>query len=248
MDWSLLIPLLLGWVSGWLVSYLADVLPLTRAFSRPTCPRCRRQYLWPEYLLFMNCSSCQQRPSARRLATQVLVTILGVLCWVFPRPGFPFFLAFPLLVYLAVVLVIDLEHRLILHPVSIAGGLLGWGIGTYLHGLEATLIGGAAGFGIMLVLYYLGEFYVRQMQKRRGISTDEVALGFGDVNLAGILGMLVAWPAVLLCLFFAVLAGGLISLVIILRMWAARSFKPFTAIPYAPFLILSGIYILYLAG
>jgi leader peptidase (prepilin peptidase)/N-methyltransferase len=164
----------------------------------------------------------------------------------FPRPGFPFALAFPLLVYLAVVLVIDLEHRLILHPVSITGAVLGLGMGIYLQrSIVPVLIGGAAGFGIMFVLYYLGELYVRQMAKRRGISIDEVALGFGDVSLAGILGLLMGWPAILVGLFFAVLAGGLVSLVIILGMLAARKYKAFTAIPYAPFLILSAVAILY---
>jgi leader peptidase (prepilin peptidase)/N-methyltransferase len=97
----------------------------------------------------------------------------------------------------------------------------------------------------MFVLYYLGELYVRRMSKKRGIPTDEVALGFGDVSLSGILGLLMGWPAILACLLFAVLAGGLVSLVIILGMLAAKKYKAFTAIPYAPFLILSAIFLLY---
>jgi hypothetical protein len=55
----------------------------------------------------------------------------------------------------------------------------------------------------------------------------------------------VGWPAILVCLFFAVLAGGLVSLVIILGMLATKRYKAFTAIPYAPFLIISAIFILY---
>jgi hypothetical protein len=43
-----------------------------------------------------------------------------------------------------------------------------------------------------------------------------------------------------------VLAGGLISLLIILGMLIAKKYKTFTAIPYAPFLILSALYLLYI--
>ncbi len=74
---------------------------------------------------------------------------------------------------------------------------------------------------------------------------DEVALGFGDVNLAGILGLLLGWPAIASGLLFAVLAGGLISLFIIVGMLITKKYKAFTAIPYAPFLILSALFLLY---
>jgi leader peptidase (prepilin peptidase)/N-methyltransferase len=144
------------------------------------------------------------------------------------------------------VFVIDLEHRLILHPVSLVGALLALVIGIYLHGIVITLIGGAVGFGVMLAFYFIGELYVRYMSKKRGISTDEVALGFGDVNLSGILGLLLGWPLISAGLLFAVLAGGLISLFIILGMLIAKKYKAFTAIPYAPFLILSALYLLYI--
>lgn len=245
MDLTLIIPLLLGWLSGWLVNYLADVLPHTRRFSRPACPHCQAPFRWGRYLSLRPCASCGKRRSIRVFATQAAVTLAAVLIWAFPHPRLPFALGLPVLVYLTVVLVIDLEHRLILHPVSIAGAVLGLGIGLYLNGPVTTLIGGAAGFGIMLVFYFLGEMYVRRMAKKGGLPPDEVALGFGDVNLAGVLGLMVGWPAITLCLFFAILAGGLVSLVIILGMLIARKYQAFTAIPYAPFLVLSALVILF---
>jgi leader peptidase (prepilin peptidase)/N-methyltransferase len=181
------------------------------------------------------------------------MTVAPVLIWIFPGKTLPFPLAFILLVFLAVVLVIDLEYRLVLHPVSIAGAILGLAIGIFLrskqsitYGITSTLLGGAAGFGIMLVFYFIGELFVKRMSKMRGMSTDEVALGFGDVNLSGILGLLLGWQAIFACLFFAILAGGLVSLVIILGMLIAKKYKAFTAIPYAPFLIISAMYFLFL--
>jgi leader peptidase (prepilin peptidase)/N-methyltransferase len=184
---------------------------------------------------------------------QGAMTILPVLLWLFPGQTLAFPFAFLLLVYLTVVFVIDIEHRLILHPVSIIGAVIGFGIGIILrgrqsvvYGITSSLLGGVAGFGVMLVIYYLGELFIKQISKRRGISSDEVALGFGDVNLAGVLGLLLGWRAIFACLFFAIIIGGLVSLVIILRMVILKKYKSFTAIPYAPFLILSACYFLFL--
>ncbi len=246
MNSNIFIPFILGWLSGWLVNYLADVLPVTRRFSRPVCPHCQAAYRRSDYLLFRNCSSCGKRRGWRLLVLQVVLTVVPILLWIFPHPGFPFILAFILFIYLSLVFVIDLEHRLILHPVSLLGALLGLGIGYYLHGLLPTLIGGAVGFGVMLVFYFIGEWYVRYMSRKRGMSTEEVALGFGDVNLSGILGLLLGWPLISAGLLFAVLAGGVISLLIIVGMLIAKKYRAFTAIPYAPFLILSALYLLYL--
>jgi prepilin signal peptidase PulO-like enzyme (type II secretory pathway) len=253
MDYKLVIPILLGWLSGWLVNYLADVLPLARKFNHPVCSACQAKFKWADYLLFRNCMNCGKRRSLRTWIVQAAMTVSPILIWIFPGQTLPFPLAFILLVYLAVVLVIDLEHRIILHPVSIFGALLGLGIGIFLrgkqsivYGITSSLLGGLAGFGIMLVFYFIGELFVKRMSKKRGLSPDEVALGFGDVNLSGILGLLLGWRAIFVSLFFAILVGGLVSLFIILGMLIAKKYKAFTAIPYAPFLILSALYFLFL--
>jgi leader peptidase (prepilin peptidase)/N-methyltransferase len=253
MEFIIILPFILGWLSGWLVNYLADVLPVTRKLSPPACLKCQGRFTWRDSLLFQACKKCGQRRSARTFIVQLFLTIAPVLLWLFPRENFPFWLAFIVLAYLTLVLVTDLEHRLILHPVSLFGAGLGLITGLFLRagnffsrGLISTLIGGAAGFGIMLVLYFLGEAYVRYMARRKGMETDEVALGFGDVNLSGVLGLMLGWPAITAGLFFAVMGGGLISLFIVVGMLITKKYKAFTAIPYAPFLIMSTIYLLYL--
>ena len=114
------------------------------------------------------------------------------------------------------VVVIDLEHRLILHPVSIAGAVLAAIFGVWKHGWVETLIGGAAGFGMMWLLYLFGELFAKWMARRRGGLANEVALGFGDVNLAGVLGLLLGWPGIVLGLFLTILLGGVVSLLYIL--------------------------------
>jgi len=116
---------------------------------------------------------------------------------------------------------------------------------TVAGGLVDTLIGGTFGFGSMLVFYFVGEWYVRRMSKKRKLFPNEVALGFGDVNLAGIIGLLLGWPAIVAGLFLAIFAGGLVSLGIVIGMLILKKYKASTAIPYAPFLILGAIYLLY---
>jgi leader peptidase (prepilin peptidase)/N-methyltransferase len=158
-----------------------------------------------------------------------------------------FFLGLILLAYLGVVIVIDLEHRLILHPVSLAGAILGVGIGTWLHGLTATLLGGLFGFAGMLALYYLGIVFVRLSARLRGqpIGEDE-GIGFGDVNLSGVVGLLLGWPGILAGLLIAILLGGAVSLLYLLLMITIRRYRPSLALPYGPFLAASAIILLYL--
>ena len=117
-----------------------------------------------------------------------------------------------LLTYFVVVVVIDVEHRLILHPTSIVGALIALGIGLWLQGIRPTLLGGLGGFGIMLLLYYLGVLFSKYRARRMraaGMETDtEEALGWGDVILAGILGLVLGWPIIWFGLLLGILLGG----------------------------------------
>jgi leader peptidase (prepilin peptidase)/N-methyltransferase len=154
-------------------------------------------------------------------------------------------LGYLLLAYFGLVAAIDLEHRLILHPVSLAGVVLVGGAGLLRHGILSTLLGGAAGFAIMLGLYYFGVIFIRWLKHRRGVSGDEIALGFGDVNLAGVIGLLLGWPGIIPGLFLAILLGGLGGILILLWMWLRKSYHPLAAMPYGPYLIAAAIYLFF---
>ncbi len=165
--------------------------------------------------------------------------------WYAPPERLGFIIAWILLVYFGLVVVIDTEHRLILHVISLTGALISLGVGVWLHGWGDTLIGGAVGFLVMLGLYYFGDLFARWLARRRGETLDEVALGFGDVNLAGVLGLLLGWPGIIAGLLFAILLGGAASLVYVIVMLLSRRYHTFMAIPYGPFLAASAIYLLY---
>jgi leader peptidase (prepilin peptidase)/N-methyltransferase len=237
--------LFLGLLGGATVNYLADVLPVTRRIGWPVCWNCETRLSGMDYFLLRRCKTCDKLRSPRTYAIQILIPMLIMLLKFMPPHRLELPLALVLLLYLAVVAVIDIEHRLILHVVSLAGACLGLGIGIHLHGTLTTLMGGAAGYGIMLAFYFLGEVFARYVSKKRNEPLEEVALGFGDVNLAGITGLLLGWPGIIIGLLFTILAGGLVSLLIVIVMLIQRQYRAFLAIPYAPFLILSVLVLIF---
>jgi leader peptidase (prepilin peptidase)/N-methyltransferase len=251
----LLIPILLGLLAGGLINYLADVLPHTLRLpvktqvhiSRPLClnPECKAAFRWTNYLLLRHCPKCGRGRGGRPYAVLLLAEGLSLFIWFSPPHTLGFGLGLAVLTYLLLVTVIDLEHRLILRPLSLAGLILAALAGTSARGWQSTLTGGAAGFGIMFLFYLLGILFTRWRARRLGTADHEEALGSGDVTLATILGLLLGWPGIGLGLLLGILAGGTGSLVVILWMLARRNYQAFTVIPYAPFLILSAVFLLF---
>ncbi len=242
-----LLYLIMGIAGAWLVNYLSDVLPIYRKFTSLQCPTCQTDLGWRSYLTYRACDSCGEKPSIRHLVILVGLPILVVLMGFFPVIVLGSVGSIVWLIYFALVAVIDLEHRMILHPVSLVGALLGLISGTLAHGPLNTLIGGAAGFGIMLIFYLLGEGFVRILARKRGEDIEEVALGFGDVNLAGIMGLLLGWPGVIGGIFLAVILGGIISGIFLVVQVLRKKYQAFQALPYGPFLVISVIALFYIS-
>jgi prepilin signal peptidase PulO-like enzyme (type II secretory pathway) len=152
--------------------------------------------------------------------------------------------------------VIDLEHRLILHPTSLFGAVLGFIVGTSIHsrihnngillGMGLSLLGGLFGFGVMFVLYQLGTFVARlrarRMQAAGQADDEEEALGGGDVYLAGVLGLMLGWDFIVSALAWGVIFGGVVSLLFLLALVVRRRYSSealMTFIPYGPFFIIA---------
>jgi leader peptidase (prepilin peptidase)/N-methyltransferase len=149
------------------------------------------------------------------------------------------------LAYFGVIFIIDVEHRLVLHPTTLAGAVLGLIYGWSQHGIMNSIAGGLIGFTIMAMIYYLGVVYIKIVSRKRGRSTSEVALGFGDVNLALVCGLFLGWPEIVIGLLCAILMGGIVSALMILFMIITKRYRPYFAIPYAPFIILGTIILLF---
>ena len=238
--------LLMGWVSGVLINYLADVLPIRRAFTLPVCVHCHGSISWRDSLLFKACPTCGKRRSWRAWLVQILAPVAAVFLFFFPPARLGFWIGYGLLLFFALIAVIDLEYRAILLPVNILGAVIGLGIGWRIRGPLETIVGGVAGFLMMYALYYLGILFNRVIGRMRKIEVEEVALGYGDVYLMGSLGLMMGWPEAVGGLLLALILGGLVSGLIILVTWLFRKYKPLRAIPYAPFLILAAVIMIYL--
>ncbi len=251
MTVSLVIPLLIGLLSGIAANYVADSLPMSRRLGRPVCAQCGIPYAWRSYLTGGACPSCGHKRGLRTWIVLVIMILLSAYSWLQPhRLGFAFSML--LLTYFAVVVIIDLEHRLILHPTSAVGALLAAGIGIWARGLGATLLGGLIGTAVMLVLYGIGLAFSRMRNRRLAAAGREPdgddALGWGDVILGGILGLLLGWPLIGLGLFLGILIGGIVGLAIIAATIVRGSYRKqalMVFMPYGPSFILSSFLILF---
>ena len=262
MDISLFIPIIFGWLAGLFVNYAADVLPFTRRFSHPVCHHCQTPFSWVDYLTLRACHTCGKGRSIRTWLTQILAVAAFVYFWLFPSNLLGFSLGAIVLIYFGIITVIDLEHRLILHPTSMFGAVLGILVGTYIHsqtngllgGLGKSLLGGLYGFGVMFLLYQVGalvaRFRARKLQAAGQADDEEEALGGGDVYLLGVLGLLVGSKAIWGVLTVGVLLGGLVSILLIIALLIRRQYSSdalMTFIPYGPYFIVVAFYVLFLA-
>lgn len=180
------------------------------------------------------------------------MTAVSINTWMNPPSKIEYLLGIILLTYFGTVFVIDMEQRLILHPTSIFGVVLGLIVGTVSHGVKATLLGGLGGLLIMLGFYYFGVLFARIRTKRMlalGQETDdEEALGAGDVILAAILGLMLGWPLIWFGLLLGILLGGFFSLMLILWLVVTRKYGKnalMLFIPYGPYFIMSAFLIIF---
>jgi len=249
MGISLFVPIILGLLAGYLINYLADVLPDNLKLTRPICknPDCRNPIKWSDYFLFRRCSNCQKKRPFRVLLVFLITLSMAITIWVSPPAKLGFWLGFLLFIYLFLVALIDFETRLVLRILSLIGFVLCLVLGLQQRTWQSTLLGGAVGFGIMFVFYLLGGLFTRWRNKRLGNAQDgEEALGSGDVTLATILGLLLGWPLIWFNLLLGILLAGVFSLLMIFALIISRKYKSMMVfIAYGPFFILVAILLIY---
>lgn len=226
----------LGILAGAAANHLADRLPQHRSLRPgPECPACGAPYAPRQRLALLawaaadlSCRKCGA-PSVgrRRILEAWLALAFAALAW---RHGLTWGLvaaSFHATV-LSLVTVTDLETRLVPNlavlpamVLSLAGMVV-----TCLPCARSMLLGGAVGFGLFFLLWAI---YPKGM-------------GFGDVKLAGYIGLVAGYPRVLPCLLVTIVSGGLAALILLVtRRVGRRSY-----IPYAPFLALGGALALFL--
>lgn len=226
---------LLGLVVGSFLNVVIHRVPRKESVVSPRsrCPGCGNQLASRDnvpvvswLLLRGRCRHCGMAISARyplvELATAALFAATALR--LHDDPALPAFLV--LAAALLAISIIDLEHLIVpnrvvypalflIVPMLVAAAAVegDWG------SLRRAAVGGAVGFGIL---------YAIRLVSPRG-------MGFGDVRLAGLLGVTLGWLGVghvLLALFLAFLFASVVSLVLIAAKVRSRKDR----VPFGPFL------------
>ncbi|MFC1656710.1 prepilin peptidase [Patescibacteria group bacterium] len=236
--------LILGLITGSFISALSSRLekPKTMIADRSRCTKCKHQLgFWDLFPIFSylflqgKCRYCKKPISPRYPLLEIFTTLVFIL----PAILTPDIELYQLILYLLIsiilisIFIIDFETMYIPDYLAYTGIFvaLAWAVlqytvegQNYLYLLLGPLIGG----GIFLILV---------------LASREKWMGGGDIWIGVILGLLLAYPLIIVNLFLSFIIGGIIGLVLLLLKKAKRK----TEIPMGPFLIL-GFYIAYFWG
>jgi leader peptidase (prepilin peptidase)/N-methyltransferase len=231
---------LVGMTVASFLNVCIDRLPANQSLIFPAshCASCQRRlaakdlipvfsYLW----LRGRCRYCQAKIPQRILWVELGTGLLfGYLAWHYGLSAELAIAAFYSCLFI-VLMVIDLEKGLILnkivYPAMAVALLLSVFFSIFLPDIEIVpFIGRAAiGGGIGLVVFFLIVVISRG------------GMGWGDVKLAALIGLVTGFPGVLVALLIGIILGGLVAIILL----ALKIKKRREAIPFGPFLALAAI-------
>jgi prepilin signal peptidase PulO-like enzyme (type II secretory pathway) len=158
---------------------------------------------------------------------------------------------FAFLSILALITIIDLEHRLVLYIVILPALLITVLLnglfperlpdGTE-RGLGEYLLGAVLGAGVFFLMFLGGGVFGDIVAALRGRSLNEVPFGFGDVLLAGLCGLMIGWRAMVFAMFITVFVGALGAIIYMgMRLWQSGRYTLYTALPYGPYIVFGTV-------
>ncbi|UCG25294.1 MAG: prepilin peptidase [Chloroflexota bacterium] len=225
---------LLGLIAGGAINVLADDLPARIRPRRPHCPQCGHVYGPAGWLAIGRkiqggaCPQCglvtRRRALLVELGTAMLYAVLPLLI----TPPLDLVIYSFYIAVLILIIVIDVEHRLVLHVVTLPTMVIALFASYPLEDntIRLAVVGGAVGFILFFLAYLLG-------QRLFGPG----ALGFGDVTLATTMGLMLGFHRIFFALILGILLAGLWSLVGLLTGRISRR----SYFAYGPFLAVAGI-------
>jgi len=250
-----LIIFIFGTIIGSFLNVLIYRIPRGIGFvkGRSFCPKCKKQIKWFDniplfsfVILGGKCRNCKKSISLRYPLIEFITGILTVLIInnqlsiikQYSIINFQTFFDFGsslLVVYgLVVIFFIDLEHFII--PDEIVFPLIGISLLNNLYRFRlassAARLAGMTGINILIatnilpaILSFLFFYFLYLITKHKG-------MGFGDVKLAFLMGLLLGYPGIVLALYISFLTGAFFGVILILRKKAKAKSK----VPFGPFL------------
>ena len=234
---------ILGFLVGGLANQLGSDLPARRKLSRPYCPYCgqeRPRWQWLALPVFLagraTCTNleCKRRIRWRHPLVEIGLAVSFGYLWFalgpYDQPA-QYVKLFFYLIYAAIfalILITDMERRLILHVVTFPAIAIAIIASFFLPDIlpKAALTGGAVGFFTFLLLVIVGK-----------IAFGSGAMGEGDITLATFVGLVTGFPLVIEALVLTTFIGAAISFVLLIT--RVRTLRDY--IPYGPFLIIGAV-------
>jgi leader peptidase (prepilin peptidase)/N-methyltransferase len=251
---------LLGLIAGKLCNLLADVTTAEEGTRGPTasCRKCGAGRLVAAMIPLAGflrtasgCSRCGEKIPWRVPVVELCSGIIFAFLWV--RYGWSAELPV-LIIFCSIFMTLfitDLEHTLLPDSITYTGmaialviaalitasrmqplwayrfastGLLSW-LNIYIVNVA---LAGLCGFLLFLLIALAARAVYRQ---------ERDAMGFGDVKLAGLMGLAMGLPTLVTALFIGVVGGGLVAAILLLTGVKKRG----DALPFGPFLCLASI-------
>ena len=230
----------LGLAVGSFLNVVVHRVPRKESVARPRsrCPGCgttlaaRDNVPVVSWLLLRGrCRTCREPISARYPLVELVTAALfaAVAVRLGPDPALPAFLV--LVAALVAISAVDLEHFIvpnrIVYPALFASAPLlvaAAAAGSEWRSLRNAALGGLLGWGTLLVIHLVSP----------------AGMGFGDVRLAGLIGVHLGWMGlrhVVLGLFLAFLTAAVTGIALIATSVRSRKDK----VPFGPFLALGAV-------
>lgn len=250
---------LCGLLAAILVNGLADNLPESgdRPFPSTYLPRCgycgstrKPLDLSAVVSIFFHdgrCLRCDAPRPFRDLSIEAILMAFLPAAWLLGKTGAAdiFWAGYVVCIFL-LFLVVDFEHRYVLGEVVGLAALV-LILAAFSQGLPSLLRileGGVAGLLIFLLLYLLGKGMSWAFHLGQGIEP----LGFGDVILAGLVGVATGWPSVLMAILLSIILAGLVGVVLLTVSILKGESAGNATMAYGPYLLISGLIVYFYAG
>ena len=212
--------------------------------GRSYCPACKHTLYWNDLVPLLSfvflkgkCRYCQKKISFQYPLVELAVGLIFLFIYNYFQVslftiglGFNFYQAlfyFAIASIFTLIFIYDLKHYLIPDEFTLSGliVIVVWLLFNYFWGIFSAndLLWyfcsalGACAFFFCLWFFSQGR-----------------AMGFGDVKLAFILGLLLGWPNIIPGLFVSFLFGAIIGLILV----AGKKRKLKSAVPFGPFLVI----------
>jgi leader peptidase (prepilin peptidase)/N-methyltransferase len=222
----------LGLLVGGFVNHLGVALVTEDGLAAPRCAYCSTVRPWYHWLALPaslvrrdRCASCDAPLPIRSPLIEIGLGVTFAYLWIVTGPSarLPLYLVYSTV--FALILVTDLQARLIPNVVIYPAILLGIAAPFLIPTLDLgiALAGGFIGLATYALIALLGRLVF-----------GSGAMGWGDVKLAAFIGLITGFPMVIVAIIAAILSAGAISLLLLATRLRGRR----DPIPYAPFLVL----------